>query len=74
MRQARPASGSCSALLGGTCRSSTSRVTAIGQDAVAERLHAACLAHGHRVKLIIHVELYTGLASVTQPPGAEGRC
>jgi hypothetical protein len=37
-----------------------------GEDAVAERLHAACLGHGHRLILIVHVKLYTGLGSATQ--------
>src|SRR6188472_4197230 len=39
-----------------------------GEDAVAERLHPACLAHGHRVILIVHVELYTGPGWVSATP------
>src|SRR4029453_17827055 len=37
-----------------------------GEDAVAERLRAACLAHRHRVILVAHVELYTGSATPTR--------
>jgi hypothetical protein len=44
-----------------------------GEDAVAERLRAACLAHGRRVIWIVHVELYTGLGSAT-PTAANARC
>ncbi len=38
-----------------------------GEDAVAERLRAPCLAHGHRVILIVHVEVYTAWVAPPQP-------
>src|SRR4029453_18109836 len=41
-----------------------------GEDAVAEGLRTACLAHGHRLILIVHVELYTGLARATPTAAA----